>query len=136
MAFVITPVDPRQSGNVFRFWSVTTLLADTGESDWIAHGFQRTPQYARIYTVAEAAAVGNLPLNNRYAIEFNTVAVPDATVPGYSYSVAGVLYTIPATTTSVQAGGAWRIVKNVAGGAGEAGTVRVCIGAIPTDISV
>lgn len=61
MAFTVTLYRPNQPGNIFRYWQVVALDADTTTNvaypTGILHGFQSTPQFCALYSVDGGAHV-------------------------------------------------------------------------------
>lgn len=139
MAFTTTPVNPTKPGDLLHFWDVAALDADT-VGPWIATGFQASngesggsiggplPQFTHAQAADGTAAI----YIGQWRVELST-ASQLATIPGYTYTRDGVSVIVAATAVTVPAGGAFRVVKGAA--VGGAGTVRVCIGYFPGNLT-
>lgn len=127
MAFVFATVNPTKPGNVAHFWDVTCDDADT-QSDWIANGFQETPQEYTIFDVLGFAKT----YTGFYRVELNTVPVT-ARIPSYVYiNDEGYPITVPERLVDVVAGRAFRVVKTAAVTSG--GPTRVKVAYYPGDL--
>lgn len=127
MAFVFAAVNPTKPGNVAHFWDVTCDDGDT-QSDWIANGFQETPQE---YTVFDVLGFAKTYVGF-YRVELNTVPVT-ARVPGYTYTNEdGYEIVVAERLVDVTAGRAFRVVKTSAATSG--GPTRVKVAYYPGDL--